>query len=295
MNDINLEVLQLQNARFVAIPYGQKGPQTAGWQHNPQVLSAIPEAGNVGMLLGKQTGIMAIDFDGHWGRKHFDSEIGPVANVPSTVSWTSGKEGRSQMAFSVPVEYHDFLRTKKIAGEIGSNGKAEGLELRWGSVQSVLPPSVHPETGRPYIWLNSPQDVPVAELPDFVLSWWLAEVNPEPVQHKYEFVLDNTEREAKVLKCLEAIKQKQPVLGYDDWTVITWSVFNTLEYDQQRTIALMSQYWPEQNRGEYSKLLTSRYTGTRKRTIGTLYHYAGIKLDRTSVLKAKVAALLGKQ
>jgi hypothetical protein len=294
MNDINLKVLQLQGARFVAIPYGQKGPQVPGWQHNPMLLEDVPDSGNVGMLLGKQTGIMAIDFDGHWGRNHFDSEVGPVANLPRTVSWTSGKDGRMQMAFTVPAEYHEFLRTKKLSDKACTTGKPDGLEFRWGSVQSVLPPSVHPETSKPYVWINSPQDVAVQQLPDFVLSWWLAEVNPEPVQQKYEFVLDNTEREEKLIKCLDAIKQKQPVLGYDDWTVITWSVFNTLEYDQQRTIALMSQYWPEQKRGEYSKLLTSRYTGTRKRTIGTLYHYAGIKLDRTSVLKSRLAILLAK-
>src|SRR5262245_61017175 len=38
-----------------------------------------------------------------------------------------------------------------------ANGAAaasrDGLELRAGNQQCVLPPSVHPETGRPYVWL----------------------------------------------------------------------------------------------------------------------------------------------
>jgi hypothetical protein len=283
MHNIELEVLQLQGARFVAIPLGQKGPQVPGWQNNPQLLSDIPADGNIGMLLGKQTGIMAIDFDGHWARKHFDEVIGPVDNLPTTVGWTSGKDGRCQLAFTVPVEFHDYLRTKKINDKTCVSGKPDGLEFRWASVQSVLPPSIHPETQKPYAWINSPCDVAVAELPDFVLTWWLNEVNPEPKAYSTEqltFASDD-ELQSEVFKLLEAIKARYPSLSYDDWTVLTWSVFNTLGQTEAMTAALMSNFWPEQKRGEYAKLLTSKYSGNRKRTIGTLYHYADMKRKTT--------------
>ncbi|WP_179400662.1 bifunctional DNA primase/polymerase [Burkholderia guangdongensis] len=293
MLNTELEVLQLQGALYVPIPLGQKGPATAGWQHNPKQLHEIPDNGNVGVLLGPKTGLCAIDFDGAWGRKLFDELFGGMAILPETVMWSSGKPHRFQMLFSVPSECWQYLRTVK-KNDKQATGKPEGLEFRWNNVQSVLPPSIHPETQKPYHWLASPCDVAVAELPEVVLAWWLAECNPEPVKHQYEFTGNSTEQEAKVIKCLDAIKQKQPVLGYDDWSVITWSVFNTLEHNEQQTVALMSQRWPEQKRGEYSKLLTSRYNGTRRRTMGTLYHYAGIKLDRKDVLQARLATLLRK-
>jgi putative DNA primase/helicase len=46
------------------------------------------------------------------------------------------------------------------------------LELRAGCVQDVLPPSIHPSTGKPYVWVTAPRDgFPV--LPDCLLSLWL--------------------------------------------------------------------------------------------------------------------------
>jgi Bifunctional DNA primase/polymerase, N-terminal len=33
------------------------------------------------------------------------------------------------------------------------NAAGDGLELRCGAQQCVLPPSVHPDTGKPYTWL----------------------------------------------------------------------------------------------------------------------------------------------
>ncbi|MGH8228269.1 MAG: bifunctional DNA primase/polymerase [Steroidobacteraceae bacterium] len=46
------------------------------------------------------------------------------------------------------------------------------LELRAGRVQDVLPPSMHPETHRPYRWLMPPRDG-FPPLPDALLSLWL--------------------------------------------------------------------------------------------------------------------------
>jgi Bifunctional DNA primase/polymerase, N-terminal/Primase C terminal 1 (PriCT-1) len=52
------------------------------------------------------------------------------------------------------------------------NASADGLELRAGGQQCVLPPSVHPETGRPYTWMkgHEPWSVPLTPIPDELLA-----------------------------------------------------------------------------------------------------------------------------
>ena len=60
------------------------------------------------------------------------------------------------------------------------------MELRWRDkkgkhLQSVLPPSKHPETGS-YKWINSPKDVPLAKAPEWFLEGWakLSKITTKP-------------------------------------------------------------------------------------------------------------------
>ncbi|MGP3622167.1 DNA primase, partial [Pseudomonas aeruginosa] len=46
------------------------------------------------------------------------------------------------------------------------------FELRAGLVQDVLPPSIHPGTGRPYTWRNPPKGEGLPVLPDNLLNIW---------------------------------------------------------------------------------------------------------------------------
>lgn len=45
------------------------------------------------------------------------------------------------------------------------------FELRAGAVQDVLPPSIHPDTGKPYTWRNPPTDG-LLELPSDLVKTW---------------------------------------------------------------------------------------------------------------------------
>lgn len=48
----------------------------------------------------------------------------------------------------------------------------DGLELRVGAHQCVVPPSTHPDTGEPYVWERAPWDVPLP--PDHVAAYFAA-------------------------------------------------------------------------------------------------------------------------
>jgi hypothetical protein len=53
------------------------------------------------------------------------------------------------------------------------NGARDGLELRGGNQQCTLPPSVHPETDRPYLWLPelAPWEIKLAVVPEAVIEY----------------------------------------------------------------------------------------------------------------------------
>jgi uncharacterized protein (DUF927 family) len=152
---------------------GNKIPYTVGWQKTPVPRDSISieidsgQAQGFGILTGKLSGgIMAIDCDGHIPHQRFKDIL--ESNIPHTVSFTSGKDGRAQYLFTVPEEHWEGIKSKKIG-----KAKEEGqLEFRWDKCQSVLPPSVHPETGQ-YQWINSPDTTEIASLPDKVLDYLL--------------------------------------------------------------------------------------------------------------------------
>lgn len=181
MNNLALEILELQGARFVEIMPGTKRPQGTGWQHNPRTLDQIHTPA-VGMLLGDaSSGIMAVDFDGASAIEYWAEHI--MDSVPDTVMWASGRPGRFQAAYRVPEEIRAMVPTKFAH----RTGEGEQLEWRYGrdsaGFQSVLPPSIHPELGTAYYWLEgmSPLDCEVAEAPVELLEWAIEHVKQRDV------------------------------------------------------------------------------------------------------------------
>jgi Bifunctional DNA primase/polymerase, N-terminal len=132
----------------------------------------------VGLLTGDfSDGIVAVDVDGTSAVPILEALSD--GNLPESVSWSSGKKGRRQIAYQVPAEHREALQNfNKIAlkefGEIKASGN-EQLEIRYNRMQSVLPPSRHPDTGE-YFWINSPENMPVADAPKWLIDLMLANV-----------------------------------------------------------------------------------------------------------------------
>lgn len=124
-----------------------------------------------GVRLGEVSGgLLAIDVDGTSAEPILKA-ICP--QLPQTVSWSSGKTGRYQIALQIPPEYRDLLKsfTRAVIRKWGDLKASpdELLELRYNYCQSVLPPSYHPTTGK-YIWVNSPENIEVAIAPPEILD-----------------------------------------------------------------------------------------------------------------------------
>jgi hypothetical protein len=286
MNDKILE--QQPTWRYCKVRAGEKKPYPDNWQNTPLTLDQV-DSSNIGLILGpKGNGVCTIDFDGTtawtWAEEH-----GINISELTSIAWTSGKTDRCQMAFSVPEEYWDVLKTKKIvtkpASYVGAKD-SEGFEFRWAGGQSVLPPSIHPDTKQSYFWLIS-ADNELQTIPESILLAWLEEVAKEIPREldltpevSIEELTDTDIQE--VDSALNILKQRRPGLLYDEWRTIAWAVAHHIGRPAAR--ALITKYYPEQKAGEYDALFKT-WNKAKSPKIGSLMFMAGIKKETTPVDK----------
>lgn len=167
-----------ENWRERIVPVLGKRPYQKGWNSKQlvhlEILSELTngKATGIGLKLGK--GLLAVDIDGESAAKLLAKLAGEnsLAAFAETTAWTSGRTGRKQCLFSVAEK--DWCRLPKYrrigTGISGEDGKEECLEFRWLGTQSVLPPSIHPTTNKPYIWLKNPLDFPPVSAPEWLID-----------------------------------------------------------------------------------------------------------------------------
>ncbi|HEY8414252.1 MAG TPA: bifunctional DNA primase/polymerase, partial [Thermaerobacter sp.] len=125
-----------------------------GWQHRgvpslDEIERWLQAPGadraNIGCLTGRVSGIVAVDVDGPAGEALLARVAGP-GGVPETWEYRTGrKEGGRRIIFRYPEGVQIRSRPIEVDG-----GK---LEILSDGRQMVLPPSVHPDTGREYAWV----------------------------------------------------------------------------------------------------------------------------------------------
>lgn len=159
------------------VPVVGKRPYEKNWVKKEcdrsEILAELQtgKATGVGLKLGN--GLLAIDFDGLSATKMLAKLAGSnsLDIFSKTTAWTSGRAGRRQCLFSVAEADWPRLRNLPIpTGVIGDDGKEERLEFHWHGRQSVLPPSLHPGTGKPYEWINNPLDNPPLPAPEWLID-----------------------------------------------------------------------------------------------------------------------------
>jgi len=158
------------------VPVVGKQPYQKNWvkkEYSRSEILAQLETGKatgVGLKLGN--GLLAVDIDGESAAKLL-LKLSGQNTLPVTTAWTSGRPGRRQYLLSV--EEKDWCRLGKRSlrigtGIVGDDGKEECLEFRWLGTQSVLPPSIHPLTKKPYTWINHPLQTPPALAPEWLIN-----------------------------------------------------------------------------------------------------------------------------
>jgi len=200
------------------VPPGSKGPMAKGWNlperaiADPTTATELEGAG----LLHALSGTCCLDVDDYALAALWLAERGIDLDAlladPRAVKITSGREGRHKLLYATPQP----LRTHKP--------KESGLELRCAtangkSVQDVLPPSIHPVTGRPYEWDIGP-----------LADWQALQPLPPALRALWEGLgatIDTSAPDVPApaqsapLAALEAaLAEKDPNMEYDEWLKI---------------------------------------------------------------------------
>lgn len=178
-------------------------------------------------------GIVMLDLDSLGWDKSFREVTGhPVSDLPTTISWTSGKPQRSGHVFQVDEDWWEHLANRRYwsrpwreGDPLDKNGERKPVtlwELRWDRHQSVII-GAHPETGR-YRWLKgcSPAELgDPAPAPDWLLEALVVQELPEAKPFKAGDA--DGERAVAMLQCIPA----SDYASYDAWLRIGMALHHT--------------------------------------------------------------------
>ena len=232
-----------------AIPVGSKGPITTGWNLRENAITDYAVAAklteNVG-LLHAYSETMALDVDDDVQAQEWLRARGvdprSLVSSPDHVGIISGREGRGKLLYRLPngIGPIQTVQIKGVADRII-------LEFRCAdaggkSVQDVLPPSIHPVSGKPYRW-GGPGDwrsPPV--IPDALLKAWREELakrskaNPplplqaqiQPFNKRIDLSADTAENREELARALGVTVSGRrvfdPDAGRDEWLRDLWSI-----------------------------------------------------------------------
>lgn len=205
--------------KLCGISRGKKAPTYPRWNDPEYALSeAAAEDIDGAGLLHALSGTAALDLDDMEYARPWLAERGvdvdALLNAPDAVKISSGRYNRAKLIYRLKRP----MRTLKPKGS--------GLELRCAtadgkSVQDVLPPTIHPDTKKPYTWVygddlighwSSPPPMPSA-----LLALWrslLAEMPPERNEPTRMETPVDTVRKA-IYKYIN--DKHKDVADHDDW------------------------------------------------------------------------------
>lgn len=146
---------------LIPIPAGRKGPNIDGWNMPNMAIKDVNKAA----LLTENVGIAhaycseptaALDIDNYSETKRIFAEhhidLDELYNASTSVHIESGRPNRGKLLFKLPPNMKP-IETFKLNDDAGE----AIFEFRCATkanktVQDVLPPSMHPDTGKSYVW-----------------------------------------------------------------------------------------------------------------------------------------------
>lgn len=162
MSDRQTAALAYARRGWRVVPTRGKNPGGyigRGWQHKATIDEATIRAwwrrwpaANVGVVVGDS--FLALDVDPRDGgddcMRALERDLGPL---PETPAYLTGADGGQRVLLAHP------------GGDL-LHELAPGVEVKHGAKVIVMPPSVHPDTGRRYEWDLGPDEVALAAAPE---------------------------------------------------------------------------------------------------------------------------------
>ena len=258
---------------LVPIPAGTKGPRTPGWNLKENALKSqndLPPGYGIG-LAHAYSGTMALDIDNWTVTTSLLAEYGinlqALYDAPDAVVINSGKPGHGKLIYSMP--FGAALPSKKILHK-----GITAYELRCATatgltVQDVLPPSVHPETMKPYTWAGRGHWMRPPVIPQPLLDLWNGMLN----QDKERTIATDGTVDASWEEIRQALDHISPDCSRDEWIncgmALHWAGTQTDQLDQ--ALALWNEW----------SMPSAKYPGDR----GILTQWTSFKIDKASAVK----------
>jgi hypothetical protein len=124
---------------------------------------------NVGIVTGDVSGIFVLDIDGPQGAMTMGALEREHGDLPTSVIAKTGNGWHHY--YRLPAGYE----IRNLSGQAVDGTELPGIDVRGNGGYVVAPPSIHP-SGKPYYWLNAPEEVAIAEAPA-----WLLKLVAQPV------------------------------------------------------------------------------------------------------------------
>ena len=164
--ELTLAMIEKRKLSVVLLAPRQKKPAGQRWQVtcDPRVAARhLRAGGNLGLVAGEPNGLAILDPD----------ELLCWADMIDTLGqpcapWV--ETGRGRLHYYIAWEPGLPAKLTWHGVIIGEIQRGPGLQ------QCVIPPSVHPDTGRPYRWLVDPALEPLPELPGLWRAYLRAKV-----------------------------------------------------------------------------------------------------------------------
>lgn len=290
---MNSDVRDYLKHGFALVPLspGSKNPVTRDWNRREKTITeprhAVLLTGNVGIAHAycQPCPTASLDVDNEelatfWleGRGIILNEL---LNANDAVQIVSGKEGRAKLLYSLSPGMPP-MESVKING---GNPEHAILEFRCATangstLQDVLPPSVHPETGKAYRWGGNGNWRKLPAIPATLLRTWQEELltrhnrkrqSLSTLASSFKAVDDTPRQRARVTEMTRYISANCP---YDLYRDIVWAHLSLGWHDAEN----LAKHWcltaPDRfDEANFDRVVAS-YDLSRAPTIGTIIHHA---------------------
>ena len=274
---------------LVPIPKGKKGPITPGWNRLENVITdpevAAAHTGNIGIAHAYCTPnpTVALDIDdmalAHAWLLERGVDLDALLGADDAVQIVSGRPDRAKLVYRLPPGL-DPIRTVQIKGPGGN----VILEIRCAAgtgltMQDVLPPSIHPETGLPYQWGGKGNWRNLPEIPKVLLQLWSSEFCaglPRRMNRgtnlTFSRAVDDTPRHrAQVADMVSHISAD---CSYDLYRDVVWAHLSLAWHDAEELAKLWCLSAPGRFEEPNFNTVVTTYDETRTPGFGTIVYYA---------------------
>jgi len=275
---------------LVPIPTGSKGPNNKGWNLPGKVITDPEQAawikGNIGIAHAycQPHPTAALDIDDMVLAKAWLAERGidlqVLLDAADAVQIVSGRKDRAKLVYLLPagVAAMTSVAIKEFLGSIMV------LELRCGTsdgltVQDVLPPSIHPDTGEPYQWGGKGNWRSLPEIPDALLTVWQQELVARkagracPKARNWVFKgIDDTPRQR--MRVADMLLHVSADCSYELYRDMVWAIVSLGWHDGEKLAKVWCLTAPHRFDEDSFWNVANGYDDTRSPTIGTIIYHA---------------------